>query len=49
MTINDPEVIAELQVLYPRYEEALVSNDVNTLTAPRPPDSNDQKQAQFHR
>jgi len=31
MTINDPEVIRELQALYPRYEEALVSNDVDTL------------------
>jgi len=31
MTINDPEVIAELRALYPRYEEALVSNDVDTL------------------
>ena len=31
MTINDPEVIAELQALYPRYEQALVTNDVNTL------------------
>jgi len=31
MTINDPEVVAELAALYPRYEEALVSNDVATL------------------
>ena len=31
MKINDPEVIAELQALYPRYEEALVTNDVDTL------------------
>ena len=31
MTINDPEVVAELAALYPRYEEALVSNDVDTL------------------
>jgi hypothetical protein len=31
MTINDPEVIRELRELYPRYEEALVSNDVETL------------------
>lgn len=31
MTVNDPEVVAELQSLYPRYEEALVSNDVDTL------------------
>lgn len=33
MTINDPEVIAELQALYPRYETALVTNDVATLVA----------------
>jgi hypothetical protein len=33
MTINDPEVVAELRALYPRYEEALVSNDVDTLLA----------------
>lgn len=33
MTINDPEVVAELSVLYPRYEEALVNNDVDTLVA----------------
>ena len=32
MEINDPEVIAELRALYPLYEEALVSNDVETLT-----------------
>ncbi|HEV2486603.1 MAG TPA: oxalurate catabolism protein HpxZ [Terracidiphilus sp.] len=31
MIINDPEVVAELRALYPRYEEALVSNDVRTL------------------
>jgi len=31
MTINDPEVIAEFLVLYPRYEAALVSNNVDTL------------------
>jgi len=31
MTINDPEVIAELRALYPRYEEALVSNNADTL------------------
>lgn len=31
MLVNDPETIAELQALYPRYEEALVSNDVETL------------------
>jgi uncharacterized beta-barrel protein YwiB (DUF1934 family) len=33
MTINDPVVLAELSELYPRYEEALVSNDVETLVA----------------
>ncbi|HUX45542.1 MAG TPA: AtzH-like domain-containing protein [Terracidiphilus sp.] len=31
MTINDPDVAAELQALCPRYEQALVSNDVQTL------------------
>jgi len=31
MTINDPEVVAELAELYPRYEAALVTNDVDTL------------------
>ncbi len=33
MVVNDPEIVAELAALYPRYEEALVSNDVPTLTA----------------
>ena len=33
MTINDPTTIAELRELYPRYEHALVTNDVATLTA----------------
>jgi hypothetical protein len=33
MNINDPATVAELQQLYPRYEEALVNNDVETLTA----------------
>jgi len=33
MTINDPEAVAELSALYPRYEEALVTNDVDTLVA----------------
>ena len=33
MTINDPEVVAELRALYPRYEQALVSNDVESLIA----------------
>ena len=32
MHINDPEIVAELQALYPRYEAALVGNDVETLT-----------------
>jgi 1-carboxybiuret hydrolase subunit AtzH-like protein len=31
MLINDPATVAELHELYPRYEEALVSNDVETL------------------
>lgn len=31
MTINDPDVIAELEDLYPRYEQALVTNGVDTL------------------
>lgn len=31
MMINDPEVVAELAALYPRYEQALVTNDVDTL------------------
>ena len=31
MIINDPEVLAELRALYPRYEDALVKNDVDTL------------------
>jgi hypothetical protein len=31
MTINDPEVIAELRALYPQYERALVDNDVEKL------------------
>ena len=33
MVVNDPETLAELQEHYPRYEEALVTNDVETLTA----------------
>jgi hypothetical protein len=32
MTINDPDVIAELERLYPLYEHALVTNDVEKLT-----------------
>jgi hypothetical protein len=31
MTINDPEVVAELEALYPLYERALVANDVEKL------------------
>ena len=31
MTINDPEVMAELRALYPLYERALVTNDVEKL------------------
>jgi len=31
MLINDPSTVAELRELYPRYEQALVSNDVETL------------------
>jgi len=31
--INLPDVVAELRELYPRYEQALVSNDVDTLVA----------------
>src|SRR5579863_1624364 len=33
MIINDPEVVAELSAIYPRYETALVTNDVDTLVA----------------
>jgi len=31
MTINDPDIVAELAALYPRYETALVTNDVSPL------------------
>jgi hypothetical protein len=31
MTINDPEIVAELAALYPRYEHALVTNNVEIL------------------
>jgi hypothetical protein len=31
MTINDPATVAELRELYPLYEEALVTNNVDTL------------------
>ena len=33
MLINDPAVVRELADLYPRYESALVKNEVETLTA----------------
>ena len=33
MTISQPAVLAELQSLYPRHEQALVTNDVDTLVA----------------
>jgi Protein of unknown function (DUF3225) len=32
MKINNPEVVAELQALYPKYEAALMANDAETLT-----------------
>jgi Protein of unknown function (DUF3225) len=32
MRVNDPDTLAELESLYPKYEEALVTNDVGTLT-----------------
>jgi hypothetical protein len=32
MRINDPETLAELESLYPHYEAALVTNNVDTLT-----------------
>lgn len=32
MRVNDPENLAELQALYPQYEAALVTNDVEALT-----------------
>jgi hypothetical protein len=31
MLINDPATVAELRELYPRYEESLVANDIETL------------------
>lgn len=33
MIVNDPAVIAELEALYPQYEQALVTNDVDKLVA----------------
>lgn len=32
MQVNDPAVIAELAGLYPAYEKALITNDLDTLT-----------------
>jgi hypothetical protein len=31
MVVNDPEVLREVEELYPRYERALVENDVTVL------------------
>jgi hypothetical protein len=31
MTINDPETVAELAAIYPQYETALTSNDIETM------------------
>lgn len=31
MLINDPETIAELSAIYPQYETALVTNDIETM------------------
>jgi hypothetical protein len=33
LSINDPATVAELRELYPRYEQALVTNDVDTLVS----------------
>lgn len=33
MVVSDPEIVAELAALYPKYEAALLSNDVETLSA----------------
>jgi len=33
LTINSPDVVAELTALYPRYEHALVTNDVEMFWA----------------
>ena len=33
MVINDPEIVAELAALYPKYEAALVTNNAETLIA----------------
>ena len=31
MLIDDPETLAELRAIYPQYETALVSNDIETM------------------
>lgn len=31
MTINDPETVAELAAVYPKYETALMNNDIETM------------------
>ncbi|HXP04483.1 MAG TPA: oxalurate catabolism protein HpxZ [Stellaceae bacterium] len=33
MKINDPQILAEVEAAFARYERALVGNDVETLTA----------------
>jgi hypothetical protein len=33
MKINDPDVVAEVEAAFARYEAALIGNDVDTLTA----------------
>jgi Protein of unknown function (DUF3225) len=33
MKINDPQILAEVEAAFARYEPALVGNDVDTLTA----------------
>ncbi len=33
MVINDPEIVAELAALYPKYEAALMANNAETLVA----------------
>jgi hypothetical protein len=33
MKINDPDVVAEVEAAFARYEAALMGNDVDTLTA----------------
>jgi hypothetical protein len=32
MQINDPQIVAELAAIYPKYEAALMANDADTLT-----------------